>query len=531
MNKFIALTKIQIKDFLSKYTQSANVKNKWLSLIIILIPVLLIIPAFLLVKRINEAFSLINQGELTITYMYIGAVMMMFFACIPFIISIFFYSKDLKFLATLPVRADIIIFAKLASVYIYLFIIGAFFLGTSIVVYIIDIGVSIYLILAGLLALFMAPLLPMILATVIIIPFMSFIGKSNKRNLLAILGNVLLLVTIIFFQILITRIEMDPEALNRILLEEGGILRLIGRSFPPSIWLTRMITGSLIDAGLFILLNAALFYLLKLVSEFLYIKGLLAFNQEGGNIKEKGKIYYKKRSKGFQLIKRHIGIIFSSPIFLLNTVLIMFLPIIMFLILSFTGELTSEILSSPYMSTYMVYIYSGIITAPAIVGSLSATVITREGKNFWETKVMPISAKENIKYRIYSTLIITFFASILLGFIGGIYLNVGLRVVMQAVAFCISATLFLSTVDIFINIKRPTLNWLSPTAAVKNNLNVILSLAIRVLLGGGFYLLYRVISTRVSSIILLFSLILFILYIISNYILYTVYPKRFEQIN
>ena len=304
MNKFIALTKIQIKDFLSKYTQSANVKNKWLSLIIILIPVLLIIPAFQIVKRVNEVFLVINQGELTITYMYIGTGMMMFFACIPFIISVFFYSKDLKFLATLPVKADFIVFSKLAAVYIYLFMIGAFFLGTSIIVYILGTGIDIYVIFTGIMAVFMAPILPMILATLIIIPFMSFVGGSKKRNILAIAGNIMLLTGIIFIQLLIAKMEMSPETLNQMLLQEDGILRLIGRSFPPSIWLTKMITGSLIDAALFILLNAGFFYLLKIIARHVYMKGLLAFNEEGSGIKSRGRIYYKKRSKGLQLIKR-----------------------------------------------------------------------------------------------------------------------------------------------------------------------------------------------------------------------------------
>lgn len=531
MNKFIALTKIQIKDFLSKYTQSANVKNKWLSLIIILIPVLLIIPAFQIVKRVNEVFLVINQGELTITYMYIGTVMMMFFACIPFIISVFFYSKDLKFLATLPVKADFIVFSKLAAVYIYLFMIGAFFLGTSIIVYILGTGIDIYVIFTGIMAVFMAPILPMILATLIIIPFMSFVGGSKKRNILAIAGNIMLLTGIIFIQLLIAKMEMSPETLNQMLLQEDGILRLIGRSFPPSIWLTKMITGSLIDAALFILLNAGFFYLLKIIARHVYMKGLLAFNEEGSGIKSRGRIYYKKRSKGLQLIKRHIGIILGTPVFLLNSVLIMFLPIIMFFMLSFTGELSNEILSSPYFSSYIVYIYAGIITTPAIVGSLSATVISREGKSFWETRVMPISGKDNIRYRVYSTLIITFFASILLGITAGVYLNINIETALNAFVFCIAATLFLSTVDIFINIERPSLNWLSPTAAVKNNLNVILSLVIRAIVIGGFYLLYRGISDKLSNVILFFSFILFILYIISSYILYKFYPKKFEEIN
>lgn len=496
------------------------------------IPALLILPAFQLVNRIYDTFFLIGFPELTMTYMYLGTVMMMFFACIPFIISIFFYSRDLKFFATLPVKVDVIIFSKLASVYIYLFVIGCFFFGTSIVVYSTTDGLTVYRLIAGLIALLMAPLLPMILATLIIIPFMSVIGKGNKRNLMVIVGNVLLLVLIMSIQILMARVEMDPESLNRILLQEDGLLRLLGRNFPPSIWLTKMIQGSIIDGGLFILLNAVFLYILKLVSQLLYSKGLLAFNQEGGGMTGKGKIYYKTRSKGLQMMKRHIGIIFSNPIFLLNTVLVMFLPIILFIIMSFTGELSPEVFQSPAIAPYMLYIYAGVITAPAIVGNLSATAITREGKTFWETKVLPITTGENIRYRIYATLMISFTASILLAIAGGMYLPVTFDIIIRAAIFCIAATLFLSTIDIVINIERPTLNWTSPTAAVKNNLNVILSLLIRVALGGIVYFSYRLMPDfAANTMVAIYSIALLLLYGISNYIVFGIYKRKFDQIN
>lgn len=306
---------------------------------------------------------------------------------------------------------------------------------------------------------------------------------------------------------------------------------MVGRSFPPSIWLTKMVQGSIINGGFFFFLNIVLIFVLKLVSHLLYNKALLAFNQEGGGLIENGKIYYKVRNKRFQIIKRHIMIIFTNPTFLLNTVLTMLLPILMFIIMSLTGELKSGIFESPTLAHYIVYIYTAVITTPAMIGSLSATVITREGKTFWETKVLPISTEDNIRYRIDTTLILSLVGSIILAITGGIYLPVTYTMVIVATVFCVCITLLLSTIDIIINIERPTLNWNSPTAAVKNNLNLMLALLIRVVIVGVMYLLYiNMPNFAATTIILIYSLIFVILYVIANYLVFRIYIERFNNI-
>ncbi|MCZ0702956.1 ABC-2 type transport system permease protein [Natronobacillus azotifigens] len=534
MRKIITLTQVQVKDFLNKYIEHVNVKNRWLGLLSLFIPALFILPAYQLVNSIYEGFNQIGFPELTITYMYIGTVVLMFFACIPMIISVFFYAKDLQFLTTLPVKVEGIIFSKLATVYLYLFVLGCFFFGTSVIVYSTIGEWDLYSLIAGIIALLISPLLPMILTTLIIIPFMALVGKGRKRNLMVVVGNVIFLFVFLFLQLIIARAEMDIESFYHILLQEDGLLRQLGRNFPPSIWLTRMIQGSLLDGGLFVLLNLVFLYALKLVSQLLYTKALLAFNQQGGgeDIHRKGTVSFRKRRIGSQLITRHIQIILSNPIFLINTVLIMFLPILIFMIMLFTGEASREFFHSSELSPYILYIYIGIITAPAMIGNLSATSITREGKAFWETRILPISARENLKYRIYATLLITFIATVLLAIAGGIYLQVSLDIVIRAVIFSVVATLFLSTIDIVINIERPTLNWTSPTAAVKNNLNVIISLFIRVGLGGGGYYIYQLFPhLTANEWVTIATLFFLVLYGISHYIVFGIYTKKFDRID
>ncbi|KXZ39033.1 ABC-2 type transport system permease protein [Alkalithermobacter thermoalcaliphilus JW-YL-7 = DSM 7308] len=532
MNKIISLTKIQLIDFFAKYTQQINARNKYLKIISLLIPLVVVMPVIQFVLKIYDNFSMIGYKQLTITYVYIGSVMIMFFSSIPFVISSFFYSKDLKFLTTLPIKASNIIFAKLSAIYIYLFGMGLLLFGSSCIVYIFKSGFDLYTLLACIIALLLLPIVPLLLSIIIVLPFMSFLAKTDKRNFLVLIGNIVLIVTIIYVQIYLAKVQMDPENFSSFLLKEDGLLYLIGRRFPPSIWLTKMVQGSFINALYFILLNIVFGFVFYFISSLLYKKALLIFNQESSSLVQRGKVYYKKKSKSYQMVKRHILIIFSNPIFLLNTVLTMMLPVIMFIVLFFTGEITTDIFNSPEIKPYIIYIYSLTITAPAIVGGLSATAITREGKAFWETMILPISAKDNIKYRVYSSIVLSLACSLVLSLLGGIYLPISLKVLTLSLVFCICSTLFFSTIDMIINIKRPLLNWSNPTAAVKNNLNVFLSLSVRIVIGFVYYFIYKImVGFSESAIVLIFSVIFFMLYIATRYILYNHYTKDFMNIS
>jgi ABC-2 type transport system permease protein len=135
MNKFKSLIFIQFKNFLGKAQSGLNIKNKKLGrLLQLFILVAIAIPAINFSVFTFKAFEQLNQPELLITSTYISAVMLMFFLGTPIIVSVFFYSKDMRFLSTLPLREDTLIFAKLGTVYMYLLAVSLIFMGSGLVV-------------------------------------------------------------------------------------------------------------------------------------------------------------------------------------------------------------------------------------------------------------------------------------------------------------------------------------------------------------------------------------------------------------
>ena len=533
MNKFISLTKIQISDFIGKAQSGMSIKNRRLAYLLQFALVLILaIPAVNFSIMTYEAFAQIKQPELVITTMYVNSVILMFVLGLPFITSVFFYSKDIKFLSALPIREDTIVFSKLCTIYIYMFVINILLIGPSLVVYGINTGISLIFIINSILALLMAPLLPLLISSLLVLSISRYLGNSRRRNLLSIISNVIILVAIIGMQIAISRYMSQPEYVQRLFTEEGSFMKFVGMRFPPSIWLTKMVMGSIIDALLFIGLNLLLIYILQLLARLFFRKALHAYIQDSSTAI--GEIYYKKRSRTYQLIKRNILIIFKQPTFLMNTVLTLIVPVILFPVMFFTGELSMDFLNSPQFKEYMPLIFSGLLLSPAIISNISATAIAREGQSFWETKVMPISSAENIKYRIYTSIGFNFLGTLLLLILGSIFLPVTINIIIPALIVAITANLFFSTIDIIINIYRPLLDWTNPTAAVKNNLNVMISLGIRAVIGincYGLYFIFPELFTNLNLVIWLAAILFFVLYLITRFLLYNHFVKKFEQIS
>lgn len=532
MNKFMSLTKLQLKDFFSRYQSGLNLKKGILGKgLFIVVGLLLLFPAIQLSQSLYTPLAMVGYPQILVTLAYIGAVIAMLFAAIPFIMSIFFYSKDITFLSSLPIKESAIVLSKLSAIYIYLLGMSAFIFGPALAIYTINQEMNILLILLSLIAFIVSPILPLTIATLIILPIMRWVGGSKRRNLFSILGSILFLFFIVALQLILSRFQSDPERMQQLLAQPEGLLKAVGKPFPPSLWLTNMIQGSFVDMILFLGITIILVLLLQGLSKAIYRKAMMSFSQEGSVSIKEGSIYYKKRSVGLQLIRRNFFIITSNPTFFLNTFLNMLVPVLVFGISMFTGETSIEALNSPLLAPYRVLIFAGVLSSPAIISNISATAITREGKAFWETKVLPISLKDNLRYRVITTMILNLFGSLLLGIGSMFIMDLSAMDILLGIVVTISLTLFLATVDIVINIFRPMLNWTHPTAAVKNNMNVMISLALRVVIGFGIYGIFMVVKAKNETMIILISGIFFLLYLLARHLVYKVFVKKFKEIS
>ena len=531
MNKILKLIRINTKDTIGRYMQQLNAKGKITGKIIAILPLLAILPAIAMTSLIYESFAKVNLGYLALTYTSMGSIIFILVSSVPLIVSSFFYGRDLSLLATLPIKGRAIIIAKLAGIYPYLLALAVVLFGSTGLFYLFDTGFPIRDTIVLVLALVTLPIIPLALGTLITLPFMSLVAGRKNRNLFAVIGNLLLLGVILGLEVIIGRTASNTEAIVEILSQKDGLLNLIGKGYPPSIWLTKAISTSNLDALWYFLLQVGGLVLIFLLANKIYDQALKKYNQQESS-GDRQRISYKKTGIKMLLLKRNLGIIFSNPTFLLNTVMTIFIPVIIFVLYSLMGIMDLSMLRSPMLLPFREYIFFGIVISPSIMGSLSATSISREGKFFWETRVMPISHKDSLASREMTTLLLNGAGQLALAIIAFVFLPVEPLQLIGILFSVIMATLLMSKVDLIINIERPYLNWTNPTACIKNNMNVMLSLGSRVIIGGLGYLVYALTKDMGATIVILFiGLMSLVLYLITTYLMNRIFLKKYEQID
>lgn len=531
MRKFRALSKLLLIDYLSRYRSQLNAKNKFLSLLLLLVPIFIALPIIAIVYNLYTQFATFGQPELTLTYVYVVAFMLMLISAIPMIIAVYFFSKDLGLLSSLPISRRTLIVSKMTLIYMPLLVIALMSMGPAIWFISQGQGFKLTTLALGSLALLLGPVAPMAIAIILVMPLMRLVSGHKNRKRLVYMGNFTLILVVLGFQISIARLQTQNIDMIALFTDPNGFLYFIGQRFYPSIWLTRMVLGSFGDALLVITTFAVMALVALITSDYMLSKSLTAYNQASvAPITAKGsKQATTSHGQMYWLIRRYLGIILHNPTFLLQISLTLFLPVLMLVILSLTGEFQISLLKSPELVPFQLYVVAGMMITPSLMGTLSATAITREGKTFWETMILPIPVGINMMSRVLASDLLTIASGFLMGTFLAFWLGLPLVAYLMALVFTVTLSHFFSVVDLFINIKRPYLNWTNPTAAIKNNLNIMLALVLRLIICAVGYLLFRLLPTLEPFQNLLAATILIS---ILNGILHTwIYPKFVSAFN
>jgi ABC-2 type transport system permease protein len=127
-------------------------------------------------------------------------------------------------------------------------------------------------------------------------------------------------------------------------------------------------------------------------------------------------------------------------------------------------------------SIYVILAAACFMTFCSCLNGTSSSTFSREGGQFWMSKVIPVTPKEQVIAKFIHSYFIA-----LLGIVvaSGVLIFVAhLKAVVFAGAFLISLTaaVALTAVGMIIDLARPLLDWTNPQKAVKQNLNVLLSM-------------------------------------------------------
>jgi len=507
MKKLILLFKILFSSAYGisklKYKASKNKLEMLKPAALIAIIIISLLPMFLgyiyYMWVSYDSLAAYGQHGAIITMGVVSSSTIVMFFGFFYVVSIFYFTNDTEHLVTLPLKPYMILGAKFLVVLISEYIIELPLVLPPVIIYGVKSGAGLIYWVYCVLAALTVPVIPLCITSMLAIIMMRVTNIGKRRDLFRIIGGVVAIFVMMGVQLYIQRTAMsgDPEKLKSILFSSSGLISLIARNFPPAAWISLALVqynnvNGLLMLILFIMVSIVFLGGLLFIGEKLYLGGYLGSN-ESSRGKRSGKEALERtvavKSKVSAIFWREFKILNRVPIFFLNCVLPVFLVPLIFIMMYFTAG--SEILNDleplikgPGGLYTATVILSGIGAFTGAVSMVAPTSISREGAEFFISKYIPVSFKDQVLGKLLHSLALVIAGDVLA--VCAIGFMLGFPVFNIAISLLISAMAVLAFIEdgLIIDLFRPLLVWDNPQKAVKQNLNGIISILLNTSLTG-----------------------------------------------
>ncbi|MDP4091778.1 MAG: hypothetical protein Q8920_00280 [Bacillota bacterium] len=441
----------------------------------------------------------VGSPELVLTFAFLAGQLVIFFFGIFYIISSFYFSKDMNILVPLPLKPYHILGSKFVVVMVNEYLTLIPFLIPAIIIYGCGTSQGIVYWLKALLLFITSPAIPLIIAALFDVVIMRFINLRKSRDLLAIIGGLFGLFLALGINFLAQSIPKNAgmNTLTSFAADKAHIIESIGKNFPPSIWATFSLSkNGFAGIGyllLFIGVAIVLFLLLLKLADLVFFKAVLAgqesIKKKKAMSREKREALYSQSSSTVRAIfKREWKLLFRTPVFAMNCLAGMLVgpifAVMPMLAKNSNMKFLTDIISNKANAMPASLAALGLMLFSASMNMVSSTSVSREGNMFWISKLIPVSAEEQIKGKLIHSILITLIGVIVTGVVLILMFHLSFIRVLVIMILGIIGTVPMSIYGLLIDLSHPKLVWTNPQEAVKSNLNGILGMAASLLIIG-----------------------------------------------
>lgn len=479
----------------------------------------------------------LGQAHLLLTIaLTVGQIICLTFG-IFYVISSFYFSKDLPLLVPLPVRPGEILLARFISILAGEYLTMAPLVLPAFVIYGVMAKVSWLFIPMALVIYLLLPIFPLVLSSLFSMVLMRVTNLRANRDMWRVIGGLAGVGIAIGFQYVV-RIgnqgghfdtNFATDQVKQLFEQQQNLIHMTGKYVPTSLWATNALREGAPAFGLgwFLLFAAAAVVALVLLiwlAERLFFGGLLG----GDEVRSAGKALTREelaretgqvRTPLWALLQREMKLLNRTPAFLMAAVLpVVLLPVMMGISLSQTGAIDglldkiAEVKASPLIPAVGI----AVVLFMSAMSNVGATAISREGRYFWISRSLPVAPSVQVQAKLLHGLLFTVFQIVIvLGGIGYLGILTPLTALYVALGGFLAATAG-SAGGILIDIARPHLKWTDPQQAMKGNMNVLFTILVTfvmvaILVGAIALLYFMARPLMIPTIVLLFGVLSLVL--------------------
>lgn len=465
MNKFLLVFKTQLLSAVSTGKARKSKKAKaaslagyaavWLFIAAIAAVYEFMYAAMCQESGILEAFPLLIVA---------AASLLTLISSISYTKSLIFCSKDHDMLFALPIAGNVIVAAKIATLYVLDLVVTLALLLPCGVIYglFASPGAAFYFLYFSLVL--FVPMIPILIAALISALVSLVASRFKHAKIFGTILYVALFLAFMFGIISVSRGEASDEEISGMI---GGMMDTVSRIWPPFSWFDRGIAGDIPMYLLFIGVSAASFAAIAVVFGKFYgkIHGLFSAR----SFRSKYKVSATSSSASFALVKKDIARFFSSPGLMLNQISGLIVMVIFTVIFSVNGN-PASVEGEEQIPNFMFAMYPYLFAMCASMASLTSASISLEGRTLGLLKSLPVSARTilSAKLRVHETIC---FPVIVI--CGVVMAALSKFAVVDAVLLVVIPLIYsynAGAMGLLLNLKKYNFDWTNEVMVAKNSL-------------------------------------------------------------
>ncbi|MBN2557848.1 MAG: hypothetical protein JXB33_03725, partial [Clostridia bacterium] len=333
------------------------------------------------------------------------------------------------------------------------------------------------------------PVLPLSLASIIIMFIMSFSKKALNKDRFTMVSSLIgMLVGVginIGFQSLARSAENSADLQELLMSGEFSLAESLARYFPGILNASRaLIDQNTIQLILFILIAAASFALFVLAARAMYFKGVLGISQQVSR-----RAFDAGKKSGFDsgtpvaaYLMKELRLVIRTPMYFMNLVMIDIMLPVMMIVPMFIAvgaeqiKMLRDLIVSSAPAGTLIAVSFAIFAFVSAMNGITATSISREGKQLYVMKYIPMDYKEQLDAKLLSGIVVSMTGMVLLLAGLAIMMEIPVATAMMMLLSGANAVIFTRISGMFIDSSNPRLNWDSEQKAVKQNMNLVFNM-------------------------------------------------------
>lgn len=447
-----------------------------------------------LAAKLYEAFAFMHMESVMLSIAMLVSMVLVLVLGLFYLIGTLYFAKDTEFLLTLPIPSRTVYLTRFLQVLMGELLTAAITLLPILVLYGIKSEATAMYYVRAALVLLLSPCIPLSISAVLSLFLMRGVAMSRHRDLLTIVGAVLLMIGSMVVQMRLSTAMpevMDQSAMLLFLQDHANLLTRVSSLFPPSGWAAKGLLGDGMQLLLFAIVSLAALLLVGVLSQHMYQRAATAqleSGQQNTRVRMNQRAF-KQKSSLYALFLREWRLVLRSPIYVLNGLamivmgpLLLFMPRLMGNMPTSPGDISlNDMMAQLSSLSFLPFAIGCAISLLGMMNIAAFTSVSREGKCFYMLRMQPISPRRQALAKFLFGYSVLFLAALIMAGIASYTFSLSLldTAYVLLLPMCLGiAPLALGMMPDFI---RPKLSWNSETEAIKQNMNGVLGMVIGLL--------------------------------------------------